>query len=284
MKISRRLTLLLFIIALVVILLAAYFLISSYPNFTFDLKNSRIIIESQNSDTDLDITSGGALIIENGYATTLTGETTPSDIWYIKNQRNNDLVKQKYPQIVFRAITPKASINWSNYKVTLELIPSKNFKSDSPEVDGTDGIYLFLYYHDQDNLYVGGISKDGRIIIKRKSDSFYGLIAERYIFKGSYNPNDNLINPFIEAKIILTATIKNKANNEVEITIDVQIFDKNGDLKVSQSIIGIDDGRLISQDDIQILFGNPTNSGKAGIRLDSIEAKILKFHVEPNKE
>jgi hypothetical protein len=273
---------LLFIIVVIVGVTVVVVIVSVQPRFELDLRTPRIITEAGKSEQDLDITSGGALIVRDGLGSTLTGRTTPQDVWYVYNPRNFDQVKVMYPQIVFRAVTPGDSINWSNYEVKLSIIPTEHVVSTSPEVDGTDGIYLFFHYQDQDNLYVAGLTKDGRIVIKRKGSSYYGLIAEQYIFEGVYHRNDNFITPFVGSTITLTGVIKNLDNGNVAITIKAQIIDSEGKIVLSRELSGEDRGDLVPQSNGVGVLGDPIRSGRAGIRLDSIEALIAEFRVGPS--
>lgn len=259
-----------FVSVVVVLAVVSIYLWINRPQarFTLDLGSPRMIIEAGNSSNDLDVTSGGALIIKQNQAFTLTGETTSTDPWYLSNGGNNDEDKRRYPQIVFRAITPPISRQWANYQVSLSLTPTKHIVSKSLEVDGTDGVFLFMYYQDQDNLYVGGITKDGRMFIKQKVHGSYHLIVEEHIFEGKYHPNANLISPFERATILLRGRVENKEGKKVSITMHVQIRDVTGKLVFSHTLVGIDKKGFFS-------------SGRAGFRLDSIEGIINEFSVEP---
>jgi len=257
--------------------------------FTLDLETPRIIIEGDGSETDLELTSGGAFIIENGVAKTLQGSTKLDDPWYFANKDDEDLVKREMPQIVFRAVTPEISEAWANYNMEMVITPTKHVTSDSPEVDGTDGIDLFLNYHDQYNLYVAYLTKDGRMMIKRKSvpegktedDAIYSLMAEKQVFDNArtYKTNDNFITPFAGATFDFNASVQNLENGSVEIILQVDIYDPEGTLTFTDRIAGLDDGSLADEDGSGLLAGKPNSNGRAGIRLDSIEAIIEKFEV-----
>jgi hypothetical protein len=242
----------------------------SGPMFKFNTSKDRLIIANHASSSDLVVTSGGSIVVSHGVASTLVG---PSPIGV------NSL------QMVFRAITPQSSHDWTDYQVSVWLIPTRHMISDSREVDGTDGIYVFMHYEDQDNLYVAGISKDGRIFIKRKTTlvdgtTVYGLIAQETIFSGTYVQNGNLITPFEGAHIHLLAKIVNTRDGSVQISVTVEIY-QNGELVLSHQLDGVDAGQLSAQGTGQAL-GEPLLHGRAGLRLDSIEAIILDFTVDNN--
>lgn len=256
-------------------------ILQARPLFALDTATPRVILENQSSPNDVEVTSGGALVVVNGIASTLTGQAEAGEPWYKPDQ--TDLDKRLYPQIVFRMLAPQHSIAWADYEIVTEIVPIRDLPRVSSAGDGTDGIHLLLHDKDPNNLYTAGITKDGRLSIKRKiqfpdGTIAYASLAEARIFEGEYSPGGNLITPFEEAKIVMRSSIRDIAFDSVAITLTVEVYNLDGSLAISRQLTGVDDGQLLSQG-TRLPMGPPILFGRPGLRLDAMEAKILSFVV-----
>ncbi|MDQ3099585.1 MAG: hypothetical protein M3Q44_07625 [bacterium] len=261
--------------------------------FEFDINTPRDILEGEGGDSlgQWWLTSGGVLHIKEGVLQTPDRDTTKDDRWYHANANSSDPAKITKPEIVNRGFSADSeSESWSDYSITTIITPTENMVTTSPEVDGTDGIDLFIYAALKRNTnggldyntYVAYLTKDGRIMIKKRyvnesGEILYGLIAERKLLKGTYVKGQSLI-PIGHPILLRASAQSDNGSTEIAFLVDIPPFEGfNG---VSGAVGGIDDGNLRDEEGGKGM-GAAYNKGRAGLRTDSLRWDLNSFTVTP---
>jgi hypothetical protein len=148
-------------------------------------------LSDRSIDPFLWLTSGSALLINDGTGKTLQGELTSNDkkrlSYLITNPIDTD--NGYHPQNVFRIVTRGKNLQNIRQEVSVKI--NHINASNSPNRNGSNGIHLFNHYIDQYNLYTAGVRVDGQAVIKKKLSGIYYTLSSKKIYSGIYNRKNN---------------------------------------------------------------------------------------------
>jgi hypothetical protein len=136
--------------------------------------------------------SGGRLIIEDGVGKTIQGRLNTTDRWRVRYARTSadDTDNGYQPQNLFRLLTKR---EWENASVEARFRVVRDNETESSNRNESNGLLLMSRYKDGDNLYYAGVRVDGHAVIKKKLNGSYITLAEKQIFPGEYDGENNLL-------------------------------------------------------------------------------------------
>lgn len=132
------------------------------------------------------LNSGGWFLQRGGIGSTWTGEAPAGSTWRDIYNRTNpwDTDQGAHPQNLFRLIT-RAQWQYPEQQVYFRIVGDN--LSGSANRNSSNGVLLFIRYHDADNLLYAGVRVDGSAVIKMKSAGVYTTMAEAPWFPGTYH-------------------------------------------------------------------------------------------------
>ena len=212
------------------------------------------------------LNSGGWFLQQGGIGSTWTGEAPAGSRWREIYNRTNpwDTDQGAHPQNLFRLIT-RSEWRLPEQRVYFR-ITGDNF-SPSANREKSNGVLLFIRYHDADNLYYAGVRVDGSAVIKKKSAGVYTTLAETPWFPGTYNraSSPNLIphRAWIGLRTVMQAD---------EETVTIQLYvdpDRSGFwILALQAEVNADTAEEADQ------------TGYGGIRTDFMDVEFDDYRIE----
>ena len=236
--------------------------------FSADSTLSEVGSLSGSKSPDWWLNSGAYLNIKDGVASTIQGNLASGDKWRQLYNKNNPAETDNgaHPQNIFRLVTRS---KWRNYSQEAYFKINRNNFSTDPHRDASNGLLLFNRYRDGNNLYYAGLRVDGTVVIKKKTESVYYTMAQKRIYTGAYdrNNNQNLLpqNQWTGVK----TEVRDTGNGVVNIRLYIDAKrDKNWQLVLEANDSGRDfGGRTIS------------NEGFAGIRTDFMDVEFDDYKI-----
>ncbi len=218
------------------------------------------------------VNSGAYMYLKDGVGMTIQGSLPENDPRRISYASYDPSATDGgfHPQNIFRLITRS---KWQNFSQEAYFKITNYNLSASTHRAGDNGLLLFSHYVDQYNLYYAGIRVDGTVVIKKKKDQTYYIIANKPFIAGAKydretNPNLLPINQWIGVK----SEIRNNNNGTVNIKLYI---DKNNSKRWTLALDVTDDGKSYGGTAI-------TDEAYAGIRTDFMDVlfddyRIIKF-------
>lgn len=222
--------------------------------------------ESQNKDWWLN--SGAYIYLKDNLIQSVQGRLAQNFHWRKIYASSNpiDTDDGYYPQNIMRLITQKT---WLNTKQEAYFYISHYNLSESNERNESNGILLFDRYQDEDNLYYAGLRVDGDVVIKKKYQGRYVILAEKKYFSNDkpYDRENNQIILPINQWIGLKTEIKNIDNQSLEIKLFVDQFGQGDWVEVLSFLEKEDSSPFLE-------------SGHSGIRTDFMDVFIANYKIE----
>ncbi len=242
-------------------------------SFSEDFGGNLILEETGQMDdsknTDWWVNSGAFLFIENGSGRTIMGELNDGDKWQknYKDYNADETDSGFHPQNIFRLVT---RTEWKNIMQECYYKIDRYILSDAKERSASNGVLLFNRYQDGDNLYYTGVRVDGQAVIKKKYKGEYFTMAEKQLYEGQYNRDNNPnllpLNTWIG--------VKSEVMENSDGTVAIKLFldnDHSGNWTLALEVV--DDG---------VSFGGSSidDAGYAGIRTDFMDVEFDDYKVE----
>ena len=214
------------------------------------------------------LNSGGRLSVSNGIAKTIQGDLSSIDKWYKEyaSYSSEDTDGGKHPQNLFRLVTKS---KWQNFVQQSYFKINKYYLSNSSERYNPNGLLLFNRYLDGNNLYYTGVRVDGNAVVKKKINSNYYTIAEKKIFDGTYDRDNNPILLPQNTWIGVKSELKNNSDGTTGIKVYV---DKDGSGNWQLAIDTKDDNKSFGG-------GSIKDAGYAGIRTDFMDVEFKDYQI-----
>jgi hypothetical protein len=137
--------------------------------------------------------AGARFLNDGDTGRTLQGELAADDPWRRTYARTNptDTDDGFHPQNVFRLISRTAFEDFSE-QVVFRVVRTN--PSDSPNRNGSNGVFTLLRYVGRDDTYTAGVRVDGNAVIKKERDGNFTTLAITPIFSNGA-PYDRTANP-----------------------------------------------------------------------------------------
>jgi hypothetical protein len=239
-----------------------------YEDFSRDLTLEESGKLSNSKNPSWWLSSGAFMYQEDGIGKTVQGDLAVGSKWQKKYASNNpdDTDDGLHPQNIFRLTTRS---RWKDF--TQEAYFRINYYnlSESSNRSGSNGLFFFNRYKDENNLYYTGIRVDGAAVIKKKVGGVYHTMAYKQVYEGSYDrtSNPNLLPT--DAWIGIRSTLTTESDGSVKIKL---YLDRERDDDWESVLEAKDDGKN---------YGGNTifNAGYAGIRTDFMDAEFDDFKI-----
>ncbi|MBI2098171.1 MAG: hypothetical protein HYT49_00710 [Candidatus Wildermuthbacteria bacterium] len=226
----------------------------------------------ESSNEEWWVNSGAYIIKTEAGFKTIQDELSPFSRWRVRYFFSNavDTDSGYHPQNIFRLVRKTM---WENGDQTVYARIVKLHMSESPERDAWSGVFLFLRYKDQDNLYYAGLRQDGAAVIKKKIGGIYYTLAYTPFFYLGITPYNRDSTPNLIPGmrwIGLRTVAKTEENGIVSIRLLVQKEEKEG---WKTALEAVDDGKT---------YGGPAlEKGYGGIRSDFMDVEFRDYMVKP---
>ncbi|MDB5225105.1 MAG: hypothetical protein JWL87_57 [Candidatus Adlerbacteria bacterium] len=213
------------------------------------------------------LNSGGRIEIAGSLGSTMQGDAPQGDRWRTAYAASNptDTDQGLHPQNIFRLVTRSL---WGDASQEVELRLVADQKSQSPNRNASNGLFLMSRYVDGDTLYYAGLRVDGMAVIKKKYNGAYYTLAEAPAFPGAYDrdKNPNLL-PHGEWLSIRSET----AHTDGGIAIRLYLK-RESDTNWLKLLEAIDRGQS----------GTPAirGRGRGGIRTDFMDVQFRSYRME----
>jgi len=197
---------------------------------------------------------------------TIQGDLSSDSRWWREYAGSNpfDTDGGYHPQNLFRLITKK---KWQDHQQETYFKVNQYWVSDTPSRNESNGVLLISRYVDDDNLYYAGLRVDGDIVIKKKRDGEYSVLAEKKILAGeydrSYNPNILPLNKWMGLRL---ETI-NQENGDVLMTFYLDLFGRGDWQKALEAVDKRENNPL-------------TEESHSGIRTDFMDAEMKGYKIK----
>ncbi len=197
---------------------------------------------------------------------TIQGDLSSDSRWWREYAGSNpfDTDGGYHPQNLFRLITKK---KWQDHQQETYFKVNQYWVSDTPSRNESNGVLLISRYVDDDNLYYAGLRVDGDVVIKKKRDGEYSVLAEKKILAGeydrSYNPNILPLNKWMGLRL---ETI-NQENGDVLIIFYLDLFDRGDWQKALEAVDKRENNPL-------------TEEAHSGIRTDFMDAEMKGYKIK----
>lgn len=216
------------------------------------------------------VNSGALLIIENGVGRTIKGTLPVSSPWVASYAQlyGVDTLNGTQPQNVFRLLTRK---EWEVFQQQIYVRITDIHTPKSPNVNTSNGIFLYSRFQNGDNTYYAGIRVDGALVIKKKYNGDYYTLAEKQIYPYPPGKDASSIRNLIPLRkwIGLKTIITTNAIGTVSIKLFIDL-ENNG---VWASVLeAADDGKSYGGNAIVV-------PGYAGIRTDFMDVEFDNYKI-----
>lgn len=214
--------------------------------------------------------SGAFLYRQNDTGQTVQGLLTEGSPWIdtynAQNARATD--GGRLPQNFFRLIKRGA---WRDMTQEVYFSVGSYNAVDAPARNASNGLHLFMRYADQDNHYYGGLQVDGNVVIMRKEDGQYHVLATSRYIDGLYDRRaDTSLIP--QGELI---GIKTEINDLPDGTVRIRVYiDEGRTYSWALALEFVDDGAVYSGSVIG-------EEGRAGIRTDFMDVTFDHYRVAP---
>jgi hypothetical protein len=241
----------------------------SRPTFDGDREVEEAGSMAESPDPCWWLSSGAQLSLADGVARTVQGALPDDAPWRQRYAASNeaDTDAGRHPQNLLRLVT---RVRIADARQQLRFRILRVNQSSSPERGEWSGVFLFLRYQDQDNLYYGGLRMDGTAVIKKKTHGTYATLTQRPVY-GRPESYDRRANPSllpIGQWISLAADVGTEADGSVHIRLYAH-----------------DDGepwRLVAEARDAPSTGEPIReAGNGGLRSDFVDAEFAEYSMVP---
>lgn len=215
------------------------------------------------------VNSGGQLIIQGGFGSTMQGETPFSNYWRMQYALSNpiDTDGGAHPQNLFRLVSRSV---WDQVRIEAQFKILKDNWSTSPNRNASNGVLLMIRYVNENTLYYAGIRVDGTAVIKKKYNGMYYTMAQKQEFAGEYVQGGHInILPHQKWLGLRSETVTNPDRS-----VTVRLYTKKeGDTSWKKLLEVRDDGRY---------GGTPpiTGPGFIGLRTDFMDVSFENVRIE----
>jgi hypothetical protein len=164
--------------------------------------------------------SGAKFMNDGDAGRTLQGELSADDPWRTTYARTNptDSDDGFHPQNVFRLVSRTGVENFSE-EVVFRVIRTN--ASDSPNRDGSNGVFTLLRFVGRDDTYAAGVRVDGNAVIKKKRGGRFTTLAINPLFSNGA-PYDRAANPNLiplDRAVRLEGRIRTRAEGDVALRL-----------------------------------------------------------------
>lgn len=214
------------------------------------------------------VNSGGQLVMKDGRGMTMQGNAPVGSKWrtLYAISSNTDTDGGLHPQNLFRLV---GRSKWKDFTQQIYFKIVRDNLSDSPNRNASNGLLLFNRYQDGDNLYYTGLRVDGTAVIKKKKNGSYYTLAQKKIFSGSYDEDNN---PNLLPKDTWLG-VRSKVYNNSDGSTSIHLYmDKNWNGRWTEILSAVDDGRSYG--------GSPiSGEGYGGVRTDFMDVIFDQYNI-----
>jgi hypothetical protein len=214
------------------------------------------------------VNSGGRLVIDDGFGTTMQGDALLLDRWRVAYALSNpiDTDLGLHPQNIFRMVSRSM---WGDVRVEGEFKILRDNWSKSPNRNASNGLLLMSRYEDGDTLYYAGLRVDGNAVIKKKYNGTYYTLAQKKIYAGEY-VSGGKVNVLPHNKWI---QLRSETTTNTDESVSVRLYQKQSDGSWKKILEARDSGEFGDTPPI-------TKEGYFGVRTDFMDVSLDSLKAE----